>query len=450
VSFDPSRVETFRILPPEFDASTGVARLHFAFDDEQHFTETFVFPVTGDRVGGNSSIREAVERALFLLSLAAGVSYYKAAVPPVVRIESGSVTDAELALVRSLYFHGLGEFAFVNKLDLRDRPRFEVETIAAREPVSLELSRRSLVAVGGGKDSCVSVETMRAGGEPVLPASVNTARPIVDVMRASGLPSVHVERKLDPELFRLNAEGAYNGHIPVTAIVSLALVTAAILEDCDAVVMSNERSASVGNVEHHGVMVNHQYSKSLEAEELLAGVVRASISPQIDYFSLLRPLAELEITRRFARMTRYHDAFTSCNRAFRIDESRRTERWCGDCPKCRFVYLALAPFVSRARLTEIFGKDVLDDATQIPGYDELIGWNAFKPFECVGEVEESVAAFLLLNEQAEWSDAKVLRHFVDDVLPKIELPDDVSTEPFRIDTEHRIPERFRGLLDATA
>jgi hypothetical protein len=197
-------------------------------------------------------------------------------------------------------------------------------------------------------------------------------------------------------------------------------------------------------------MVNHQYSKSLEAEVLLANAIEQSVAANLEYFSLLRPFAELEITRRFAKLTRYHDVFTSCNRAFLIDESRRIDRWCGDCPKCRFVFLSLAPFMPRDRLVQIFGKNMLNDAEQIGGYDELIGWNAFKPFECVGEVEESVAALLLLDQQDDWRDDVVLRRFVDEVLPKLELPEDVLLEPFRRASEHHIPSRFVELLDATA
>ena len=178
-----------------------------------------------------------------------------------------------------------------------------------------------------------------------------------------------------PELFAINSDGAYNGHIPVTAIVSLTLTALAALHGFEAVVMSNERSASVGNTEWDGIEINHQWSKSLAAEKLLADMIHTSIAPNIEYFSLLRGMSELEIVRRFAQLDRYHDVFTSCNRAFRIDETRRTERWCRDCPKCRFVYLALAPFMNPTRMTGIFGGDMLRDMTQAEGFDALIGCN---------------------------------------------------------------------------
>jgi hypothetical protein len=213
--------------------------------------------------------------------------------------------------------------------------------------------------------------------------------------------------------------------------------------------MSNERSASVGNTEWDGQFVNHQWSKSLEAEQLLAHLVSHSITPNVQYFSLLRPLSELEIARRFAKLDHYHDVFTSCNRAFRLNEEHRAQRWCRDCPKCRFVFLALAPFMNPTRLSGIFGGNMLRDLHQAEGFDALIGWNALKPFECVGEVEESVAAFKLLTDQIAWRDHEVVERFEQKILPDVTLPSDLLTKPFAQAAEHQIPEQYVELLHAT-
>ena len=117
--------------------------------------------------------------------------------------------------------------------------------------------------------------------------------------------------------------------------------------------MANERSASSGNLTHDGVDVNHQFSKGLEAERLLRAAL-AETRPDTDYFSLLRPPRSSRIARAFAALPAYHRAFTSCNAVFRLDPQLRATSWCGDCPKCRFVFLALAPFMGRAELTAIF------------------------------------------------------------------------------------------------
>ncbi len=100
------------------------------------------------------------------------------------------------------------------------------------------------------------------------------------------------------------------------------------------------------------------------------------------------------MTERFAALTRYHGLFSSCNRNFRILGAKPSARWCGECPKCRFVFLALAPFMSKPALLAIFGRNLLDEPEQIDGFDALLEFHATKPFECVGEGRESRAALL--------------------------------------------------------
>src|SRR6202035_3278748 len=135
--------------------------------------------------------------------------------------------------------------------------------------------------------------------------------------------------------------------------------------------------------------------KSLRAERLLRSAV-TECAPGLEIFSVLRPASELAIARAFARMRQYHDAFTSCNAVFRIDPALRAASWCCDCPKCRFVFLALAPFSDPAHLRAIFGRDLLDDERQFEGFALLTATGGHKPFECVGEEQESLAAIRLL------------------------------------------------------
>ena len=116
----------------------------------------------------------------------------------------------------------------------------------------------------------------------------------------SGLPVIRAGREIDPQLLRSAELGFLNGHVPVTGIISAIAVLAAVLDGRDAVVMSNEWSASVPTLEHDGRPVNHQWSKSAAFEagfrELLAG--RAGGLP--DYFSALRDRTELWVGERFA------------------------------------------------------------------------------------------------------------------------------------------------------
>jgi len=270
--------------------------------------------------------------------------------------------------------------------------------------------RRPLSTVGGGKDSIVTLEALRQAGFEPVPFSVNPNQVIDSVNEASGLAPLAARRRIEPALFELNAAGAFNGHIPVTAVNSLIAVATAVLHGLGPVVMSNERSASDPNLVWNGHEINHQWSKGVEAEGLLRSALTGHAGLTEPYFSLLRTLSELHIARLFAQISRYDSVVTSCNAAFKLRDA--SDRWCTDCPKCRFIFLALAPFMPRERLTRIFSADLLADPAQVPGYRELLGVDGYKPFECVGEVEESVVALGLLAEQEQWRDAPVVRELV--------------------------------------
>ena len=162
----------------------------------------------------------------------------------------------------------------------------------------------------------------------------------------------------------------------------------------------------------------------------------------VRYFSLLRPLTEVAIARRFARHAAYFPIFRSCNTAFRQSPERRSSNWCCDCPKCRFVFLALAPFVDRQRLFATFGHDMLDDPAQIDGFAELCGLQRHKPFECVGEIEESAAVMAHLAAMADWRDDAVVRA----LSPRLNGGDLAAL--FVPRGPHLVPERYLAMLDA--
>ena len=443
--FDPGAVRAFRFLRCGFDAASGVAELAYGLDDQVEFVERVGFPGAPALPAAR---RAAFDQALRLLHLVAGVSYFKAAVPPEIRVETGPLDEATAALCEQVYEHGLGEFAWQNRIDLAGRIRFPRGGRAPAAPAALGLPRASLVPIGGGKDSLVTVELLRAAGEPATATWIGQSELIRACAERTGLPLLNLRREVSPALFELNRRGALNGHVPVTAINSAILVVAALLYGHDAIVFSNERSASVATLEADGRSVNHQWSKGYAFETMLGDWLRGHVAPDLAYFSLLRPLSELAVTRRFARLSQYHPLFSSCNRNFKIAGERPASRWCGQCPKCHFVFLALAPFLPKPQLTAIFGRNLLDDAALAPAFDALLEWNAHKPFECVGEARESRAAMAALAARAEWREDAIVARFAREILPALPA-EDLALEPLLAPAgEHRIPARLRGALDA--
>jgi hypothetical protein len=430
-TFDRTAFESFRFLGREIDEEGGIS-LRYALDDAYELVEEFELPA-GTRVSAED--RRRVEGILTLLHLIAGVSYFKTAVPPAV--ECDPVPPAVATLLEALYSEGLGEFAFTNELAALPQPRFpRGDAVAAASP--RRRAERILVPVGGGKDSIVAIEAVRAAGKELSLFSVGDAGPIASTAAAAGLPHLIVRRRLDPKLGALNAAGALNGHVPITAIVSCVAILTAALHGFDAVAMANERSASTGNVSWGGIEVNHQFSKSLRAEGLLRDALD-ELGVEVDYFSILRPASELAIARAFARLTDYHRAFSSCNTNFRLDDPAAAPRWCCDCPKCRFVFLVMAPFCEPEHLREVFGRDMLDDESQFEGFALLTASGGMKPFECVGEEEESRAAMRMLAADPRWREHRVVRRLAAEVLPRYEADDGTPEAAFALADEHDVP-----------
>ena len=132
---------------------------------------------------------------------------------------------------------------------------------------------------------------------------------------------------------------------------------AAVLERRDAVVLSNEWSASVPTLVADGLAVNHQWSKGAAFERAFGDLVLSTLGPGLSVFSYLRPRTELWVAQQFAACPSTTRAFRSCNRAFHQDPAERLDHWCGRCDKCCFVDLVLAPFMDRVELEAVFAGD---------------------------------------------------------------------------------------------
>ncbi|MBD9535078.1 endonuclease domain-containing protein [Stenotrophomonas sp. STM01] len=454
-AFDKHQVSRFRFVRCDFAADTGVARLVYAFDDGPEMTETVTVPGAPFQLEGERAA--AVQRALQLLHLIAGVSYYKAGVPAQVSIDSYAIDADTAALVETVYLNGLGEFAYRNGLNLRGRFKLPVnESLSLRErgwgegskANDLNLTHHALVAIGGGKDSLVSIEALRNAGVAETVTWIGGSQLIRACAERTGLPMLNIGRTLAPELFELNRQGAWNGHIPVTAVNSAIMVLAALVQGVDQVVFSNERSASYGSQIAGTGEVNHQWSKGWAFEKAFGEYVQQHVAADLQYYSLLRPLSELAVARQFARTDFYDAHFSSCNRNFHILGERPVNRWCGVCPKCHFVFLALAPFMPKTRLVRIFGRNLLDDSEQAGGYDALLEFQDHKPFECVGEGKESRAAMATLAARPEWKEDVLVKRFANLIQPTLSA-EELKIEPLLvIDGEHRIPaalwERLRA------
>ncbi len=379
-----------------------------------------------------------------LLTLTCSLSYYKAAAPGNIEI-AFPTTDFERRYLATLIEGGLGEFAYTNQLPDALTPRITGPAAddRPRDADGWDPAATPLVPVGGGKDSVVTIEAFRRHGIAPMLFSVNRYDPIDRCIEVSGLDSVHVRRSIDRKLIEANAAGAYNGHVPVTAINSVIGLMVADARGFGPVVLSNERSSNIGNVEWLGRDINHQWSKSLAYESLLRDTLaRHGFNPD-RYFSLLRGLSESQIADRFATADEYFGVFTSCNRLFALDPSRRASSWCGQCPKCQFVFVLLAPRLGRATCEKIFGRNLFADTGNRDGMADILGLGVHKPFECVGEYYEAAEAMLAVIDDPQWQGLELVDEFAG---RRTQLAA-VAVNPDPGPAAHHVPDRYAKLLD---
>ncbi|HUP26603.1 MAG TPA: hypothetical protein VM124_03100 [Candidatus Limnocylindrales bacterium] len=414
-----------------FDEAAKKLTLHYSLDSALKFTETYQYDFDFAPYD-----RAALDRACQDLFFMAGVSYYKTYIPPEIVIKKGQLDTPGAQFFGKTYQRGLGEFFFINKLDPNTPVNFPPSTQHVRSVTTPSDNAGLLVAIGGGKDSLVSAEILRDKAPDIATWSLNHKAQLKPLIDRIGLPHYWVERQWDPQLFTLKeTPGAYNGHVPISAIFACVGTIVAILSGRRDVIVSNEQSTNEPMLHYQGVAINHQYSKSQEFEQDYQEHLKRTLGESIRYYSFLRPLSEVYIAELFAGLgfSKYHDVFSSCNRAF--VHGSNTIFWDGTCPKCAFVYLALTPFVPRQQLEELFGgKNLLLDPSLEMTYRQLLGIEGDRPLECIGDIKESRAAMRLAQQQ-----------YPDLAKYQFDLPADYD---YRSLGSHTMPDEYYQLLVA--
>ncbi len=405
----------------------------FRLGDSLVFRPRSSFPVTPPIPG-----KETLDLLIFNLGLIELVSYWKAACPPRIRVEAGRLTDEQIAWWKRLYFRGLGEFFFRNGLVVTEEEFAEIRTSGPRfAPFERRDCTGALVPVGGGKDSFVTLDLLRAGKAPVIPFLLNSSWEQRSTLSAFGFPlscTAIARRTIDPLLLDLNRRGFWNGHTPFSALLAFAALLTAVTLGKRWIVLSNEASAEEPTVLGSGI--NHQYSKSFAFERDFAEYTARWVTPSVGYFSLLRPWNELQIAERFARIPGAFERFRSCSSPGRS--------WCGRCAKCLFVALILSPFAERRRIEEIFGREMLEDVSLAPLFFSLLGGEKSKPFACVGTLAECRAAAALLARRP--APPLLVRLAKERGLLEVADPS-VETLLASWNSAHAVPSEFLPLLD---
>lgn len=389
-----------------------------------------------------------LERVLGMTHLMLGLNYWKMDCPETLVLKEGALAPEQVTFWEIIYTKGMGEFYYKNKIDFRNLVHFVAESGKAPRPMARKPKKGCLVPIGGGKDSAVTVQLLREHDIAFDVFTMGTSHIQEAFMEVLAVPAYYVERQLDPLMIaRSKAEEVYNGHVPVSLFYVMTSLLTAVLEGHRAVVFSNEKSANIGNVQYLGMEINHQWSKTLECELLVRSYIQSYITTSIDIFSLLRPLHEIEIMRRFVTYGKYFPLVSSCNRNFVISSTQpkaaRGSYWCGQCPKCAFVFPLMAAFLPKDAVCEIFGKNLFADESLLPLFQELLGLQGIKPFECVGLPEEVLVAFFEAHARHEWDEDPIMKWVIDHALPDQGMINELKKELFAVGDLATLPESFR-------
>lgn len=332
---------------------------------------------------------------VFHLGLVEAISYWKLATPKEFVVEAGSLSEEQIRFWYDLFIHGLGEFYYRNQIDFTAPGFLKISSNGTNRPnlineTNLSQREQDLVLVGGGKDSAVTLGMMSNSDRTLQTMVLNPTRAALDTIRAALLPGpLIVHRSIDPKMLELNRAGYLNGHTPFSAYLAFLGVLVASLYGNENVIVSNEKSANEGNVSYLGLEVNHQYSKSFRFETMFRQYSTSVFEDAASYFSMLRPLNDVQIGMVFATYPQFFPTFRSCN------VGSKTGVWCGACAKCAFTYLTLSPFLPEEQMRVSFGADVFANPSIIEHIRALVGLTPVKPFECVGTRDEAKLAVIL-------------------------------------------------------
>ena len=386
-----SKYKEFIYREYEISEDKNCIKIQYKFEipDLKVFTPTI--EIDKNNIEFTSIDNDVIKNIVFNIGMVEALSYWKCACPKKMIVECGKLNNEQIQWFKKLYYYGLGEYRYINNIDISMKQMIQIECNYKEEcetNVNKTYEKKELIGtlipIGGGKDSCVTLELLEQNKEENLCIMIGGKMPSIEAAKVAGYEQkiVHIKRIIDKNLLELNKQGFLNGHTPFSAMLAFLSYLIATLTGKKYIALSNESSANESNVE--GEKINHQYSKSFEFEQDFRNYANKYLKTNVEYFSMLRPLNELQIAMLFARKEKYHSIFRSCN----VGSKTIPWNWCGNCPKCLFVYVILSPFLYKEKLINIFKEDLFEKQELLNIFIELCGYGKTKPFECVGTYEE--------------------------------------------------------------
>lgn len=419
-------VLSFRFSIGSYFIFTTQSRIKYHSDFEEFFVNNFLYHL---------------DDFVFSIGMIELISYWKCCCSPIIEIKARNLSEDAILFWKKIYYHGLGEFFYCNSIETNIEEFARIIPNRQKKENTkpfFTLKEETIVPVGGGKDSVVTLEMLRKH-EKVTPMIINPRGATLDTVKIGGFENnfFEIQRNIDPLLLKLNEQGFLNGHTPFSAMLAFYSLLIGVLSGKKNIALSNESSANESTV--IGMDVNHQYSKSYEFEADFRNYVQKYLSEELNYYSFLRPLSELQIACLFSKNPQYLPVFKSCN------AGSKTNSWCCNCAKCLFTFIILSPFINSGKLEKTYGENLLEKGELLPVIKELCGMTPEKPFECVGTVDEVCIALAQTVKQYE-NLPVLLQFFVENPLYEQYKDVDFTAQLEHLETKYFLLENEFRLL----
>ncbi len=325
---------------------------------------------------------------VFNLGIIELLSYWKVSCAPIIKIKCGKLTNNQSKWWKKLFIRGMGQFYFENNIEFRSHDFIKIISYGKTfNKKAMVTEKKTLIPIGGGKDSAITAEILeeklKEVGAMIL-ESINVRcdiKPSLLTAKKANIQNIFIAQRIfDTKLLDLNKNGALNGHTPFSAYLAFLSILIGYVFNYKNIAFSNERSSNEGNVRYLDHDINHQYSKTFEFENDFRKYNSNYLS-NINYFSFLRPLYEIQISKIFSRYDKFFQVIRSCN----MGQVKGV--WCCECPKCLSTFILLYPFL-KDRILEIFPYNLYKNNKLKVIINKLISETEIKPFECVGTKKE--------------------------------------------------------------
>ncbi len=289
---------------------------------------------------------------------------------------------------------------YLERWDWSEMPVIEFGLGADAQLPSFQLQEAYLLAVSGGKESTFSFEWMQQAQLPVELFTLHNSGGIYGCTWEQKFPVFEYMQHRSPfwairaypltnAAQQFGYEGVRNDPTITNALFVMMMVAAH--RGLKFLTLSNDKSSNEANAIYKGRSVNHQSAKGKDYIQRFNQFLERKAWPFV-YVSMCEEVHSVKAVECLATWSPdLLKLLSSCNEA---QWNPRSGQWCRQCSKCAFSFALIEAVTSRSVACDIVGEDLLLNPTLETTWESLYHPDREKPFECVGEKQETLWSLL--------------------------------------------------------